>query len=158
MIFKIVLIIFLIGCNSDLIKNEPKTEKIIQEKSVRKKSSRIYCIENDTLIQQIIISDREKSNIQFEYSIRNKKNDYKVKFSGIANNKNLNSDPEIDEDENGYAYPSIQYEYQNKDCLIVIRREMLKKDKIQIYANGCEVNQRICPIESIGILRLSPPR
>ncbi len=110
-----------------------------------------FLFENDTIKQSIKITKYTDIQMSFLYEIKNVKRNCYITYSGVALNEYPNNDPELDEDEEGFGYPSVKYLYNNEDCIIEIRLSMVEKDKIQVKSN---CNQHIfCPVNSVGILR-----
>jgi hypothetical protein len=111
-----------------------------------------YVYENDTLIQKIEIQYLSKEKISFLLTSENKQNKKIFKIQGTALSI-ADSDPEIDEDEEGSAYPAQQYIYEN-ECWLSIRIDLEEFNRIRIIEGNCEkLHHKSCPFESVGILR-----
>lgn len=111
-----------------------------------------YKMVNDTLIQKISITFLTKSKISYKIYSHNIRTNETDSIDGYAI-ANLNVDPEIDEDVNGDAYPSIKFDDNDKD-FIEIRLSLGKSDKIQILADDEKYSKhpQKCPFTSQSIL------
>lgn len=117
-----------------------------------KDSVLIFTFSNDTLIQMIDIEPISNTIIHFTLYSKNKKSQQTAEISGTAT-CNDTADPEIDEDENGFAYPAQQY-LSDGSCQLSIRLDMLHMDKVRTVLMNCEEHKHSrCPFESIGLLR-----
>lgn len=113
-----------------------------------------FSFRNDSILQSIKIEDIKPNQIRFEYHVSNEKRSCSHTIVGIAIDKKPDMDPVLDEDEEGFGYPSIEYIYEKENCYLAIRRSMLEKDKVQIRSSDCNnQSEKYCPIESIGIMR-----
>jgi hypothetical protein len=155
--FRIALFFMLLLFSSCSFSNEKQNQQKNAQTSnnidfiKQAEKERKYYFENDTIKQSITITKNTDTQIDFLYEIRNKKRDCFVTYSGIALNEYPDNDPELDEDEEGFGYPVIEYVYDNENGIIGIRLSMIEKDKIQILS---DCNQHtFCPINSMGILR-----
>jgi hypothetical protein len=122
--------------------------------TTRGKTIAQYGYSNDSLVQTLSVEWVEEHTIQFTLSVENGKANCRMKLSGMASNLHIDSDPEIDEEENGEAYPSIEYLYKDdtSDCELFIRIAM-DNDKVVIKSADCR-QQSTCPLKSMGILRI----
>lgn len=103
--------------------------------------------------QKLKITSKSENEIYFEYTIRNTAENCEITLKGNAVNKNPEMDPELDEDEEGVAYPSIQYIYENGDCYLGIRIAMIDRDKVVVLSECKEKEIDGCLIGSLGILK-----
>ena len=103
--------------------------------------------------QRIIIEEIGSNKIRFEYYIRNIASNCNKSISGVAIDHHPDMDPELDEDEEGFGYPAIEYVYEEGGCFLAVRIAMKAKDKIQIQESGCNTANKLCPLTSIGVLR-----
>jgi hypothetical protein len=153
----ILLFLPLSNCNNVINKNnlDSKSNEVKKKNIIKSKNNKtsFYTYSNDTIEQRIFIKDINDDEIEFKYIVENKILKCKQQINGIAINKYPEMDPELDEDEEGFGYPVIEYFYQYNDCAIYIRRAMIKKNKIQIKTN-CKKFVESCPIASIGILKV----
>ncbi|KYP15499.1 MAG: hypothetical protein A1D16_08385 [Flavihumibacter sp. CACIAM 22H1] len=134
----------IIDSNSE--KSEMPTNKIYyQEKEY------YYQFQNDTVFQEIKIDFLDNNRIDFKYVTKNNIKQCVDTIQGVALNKHPDSDPELDNDEEGFGYPSIEYLYEKGEKVLAIRIAMKTKDKVVINASGFEVSN--CQYISIGILR-----
>jgi hypothetical protein len=56
----------------------------------------------------------------------------------VAVDENPGADPELDEDENGFGYPSTEYLYEKKQMVMAIRIDMLEKINVIVRTFGAE--------------------
>lgn len=107
---------------------------------------------SDNLVEQTLhVTEQDSSGIKFSLLLKKKDGTCKSQVSGIAVNNYKGSDPEIDEDENGVAYPANEFVYNEGECHIAIRIAMDEMNKAKIKASGC--NDPCYPGES-AVLRL----
>ena len=78
-----------------------------------------------------------------------------VEIVGNAHIRDSKFGTEIDEDEEGNAYPVNEFEYKNGECYIRIRISMIKRDKASINFFGCG---NVCNLESSTVLKLKERR
>lgn len=150
------LLLSLLGCKPY---NKPESNPIaddsivadLSQSDVERKSALTYEYENDTLIQTITIRLISEKELSFTLISKNKQKDKSSLINGIA--RLDGTDPEIDEDEEGNAYPSQQYIFE-RDCWLSIKIDMELKDKIRVVEASCENHRDVsCPFNSVGILR-----
>jgi hypothetical protein len=111
-----------------------------------------YSFENDTLLQKIEIVYISNNEIRFKILSKNAKRNLVSTIEGIAK-RGENTDLEIDEDEDGISYPSVEYVYE-EGCRLSIRIEMERKEKVRIIEFQCErMHSKSCPFTSIGLLK-----
>ncbi len=111
-----------------------------------------FAFENDSIMQEIIISKVFKNELHFKILSKNKKRNIISKINGIAYS-NSKSDPEIDEDEEGNAYPAEQFNFNESGCFISIRIDMQLHDKLKIVSECPDYDKINCPFTSLGLLR-----
>ncbi len=112
----------------------------------------VFTFENDTLFQQVEVKFITKNEFSFLLTSKNKQKGKYSQVNGIAKSKN-DVDPEIDEDEEGNAYPAQQYIFE-KNCWLSFRVDMQLKDKLRVIESNCENHHDSgCPFGSVGILR-----
>ena len=113
----------------------------------------LYTYQNDSIKQSILITYTNENEIRFRYSINIKKERSEINFNGIAIN-NFPDGVEIDEDEEGIAYPSNEYVHTTTDgAMLMIRISLEERDKVIINATGYE--ELAVPVQSLGILHSS---
>jgi hypothetical protein len=113
----------------------------------------IYSFENDTLKQTVELSRITKTEIRFKLISENKFRGQMNYTAGTAKNIYIDYDPEIDEDEEGMAYPVNEYIHEG-DCRLSFRIEMDRQEKMQVkVADNCLSSNPYCPLASAGILR-----
>ncbi len=112
-----------------------------------------FVYENDTLLQKLVIKSLNTKLLEFSLTSTNKSKNKTFNIEGVAKAKNT-SDLEIDEDEDGNAYPAQVYIFE-KDCWLSFRIDMESKDKIRIVEADCDkFHNESCLFGSIGVLRL----
>ena len=147
----------------DVVKNIYRDSIAI--KSVKKKSFAVvnsdsgryrnesivtYKFENDSVIQLLKVRFVSKNRIQFALVDSAKKQNIAFKLIGHAK-ASASADPEIDEDEEGTAYPAISFVGENT-CPIYIRLELGLKNKAQFYSERCFTNNKNRSLKSISVL------
>lgn len=144
----LVLILFvLLGCE-----NPGKTEPNIVVVDKEPDSTVTYLFENDTLMQRAELKSISDTTVHFVLTSKNKRNGKLAVIEGLANSV-ADADPEIDEDEEGNAYPAQEYIFE-KGCWLSIRVDMEEMDKLRVIEASCEkVHDKSCPFGSLGILR-----
>jgi hypothetical protein len=116
------------------------------------KSIITYTSENDSIYQEVMVRFVSKGTIRFIITTKNKFTRKAYTKQGVAMCK-TDSYPEIDEDEMGIAYPAQEYVCR-KNCLLYIRIDLEKFDKLRLIDAGCGGKQTTwCPFNSVGILR-----
>ena len=133
--------------------NQNKSFKVLDSNSVRTRSrakTRVsdktaiseklnnesfqYFFESDTLKQNVEVKTLSDSTIRFLLISENKINGKIAKIQGVAKSM-THVDPEIDDDEEGNAYPAKEFIYNDK-CILHIRIDMLQKDKLIVKEGG----------------------
>ena len=109
----------------------------------------VYIYENDTLIQTVNITIVNEKGIEFQLFSENKIRNQIASIEGVAI-KNI-GDAEIDEDEEGNAYPVDEYIYEG-DCWLSFRIDMETHTTMKIKLADCTSNQ-YCPFSSIELLK-----
>jgi len=107
-----------------------------------------FVAENDAVIQTLNVTWKEKNRIDFDFLVKDKKTRKERQLKGSA--VSSNQDPEIDEDEEGMAYPAIEFWHKDGSCQFAIRIAMQNASKIQTKAGGCSTG---LPLESVAILK-----
>ena len=119
--------------------------------SETKKNLSKFSFENDTISQTIEIDFITNNEILFSLKTINKKNNQESKLEGKAISNN--GDFEIDEDEEGNAYPAQEFTYSDQ-CQLYIRLAAKEKDKLIINESNCKkLHSAYCPLSSIGTLK-----
>ena len=115
-------------------------------------SQSIYIFSNDTLTQKVTLEYLSDNKIRFVFISKNNIRELTDSVKGIAASKS-SVDPEIDEDEEGNAYPTQEYILAGKYWLS-IRIDMESKDKLRVIIgdNYPMKDKKFCPLNSIGIL------
>ena len=107
-----------------------------------------YLYKNDTLRQIVELSAIDETKIHFKLISENILKNQKESIEGIA--KINNGDVEIDEDEEGNAYPVNEYIYEG-DCWLSFRIDF-SQTIMSIKMADCIPNP-YCPFSSVGFLK-----
>lgn len=166
LIFLILLFIFNSCVNQTAKQNSRSIDSIVAVKNGVKScndtldfdsknsklSSCTYYFANDTLIQKIVVKNISDTKISFVLMSENIKRELSDTLKGIAISKS-DFDPEIDEDEDGNAYPAQEYIFDGK-YRMSIRIDMEDKDKLRVVTsdNVPSKHKEYYPLRSIGIL------
>jgi hypothetical protein len=133
------------------INEEEKNKKSLEVVNEQTKKS-LYSYEDEMIKQTIDLEEISKSKVKFSLLHYNKKKDVTSSLNGVAEIKKL-GDVELDEDEEGEAYPVDEYIYMNKDCYLSIRIEKESKVKLRIMETECNPIKTES-FQSNGILKL----
>ena len=81
-----------------------------------------------------------KDRIKFSLIYKNKPDNDAIKISGIANNKNINFDPETDDDEYGdkLAYFANEYIYESNGCYLALRIDADENKRAVVKFEACK--------------------
>jgi hypothetical protein len=123
---------------------DPQTEKI-------NKFQNVYIHEDDKSKEILGVNFIKDNEIEFIGRVKKKDLNCVMDFHGTAKNKNANADPEIDEDEDGNAYPSYEYLLEDGKFVIAIRIAKTEEDKAIVMMSGYNDP---CAVEKSNILRL----
>lgn len=144
-----LVLMLLLTCNSSgkELSGVQNTNQALNRKSIR-----TYTYENDSVYQEVVVKFISKNKVGFTITSKNKLTQKVYTKQGIALCK-THSDPEIDEDEMGNAYPAKEYVYR-ENSLLSIRIDLEKFDKLRLIDARCKDKQTMwCPFHSVGILR-----
>jgi hypothetical protein len=115
------------------------------------KYKHVFLHTDDSIQQFLGINYTGNNEVEFMLDYRTKNNSCKLSYRGTATNKNAGADPELDEDENGDAYPSDEFLYEKDGYIIAVRIAMKEKDKAIVLITGC--NDPCC-LERSAVLRI----
>ena len=81
-----------------------------------------------------------KDKIKFSLTYKNKANNDFIKISGVAKNKNIDLDPETDDDEYGekLAYFANEYIYESNGCYLALRIDADENKRAVVNFEACE--------------------
>lgn len=131
-----------------------KKRKDIRPISIQQEPSsqeEIFIYDNDTISQKVEISYLSGDRIAFKLTSCNKNQNKKSSIEGVALSRN--TDPEIDEDEDGNAYPAQQYFFE-KGCWLSFRIDMEQRDKLRVIERDCgDHRDKNCPFHSLTVLK-----
>ncbi len=133
-VFLILFAIILIGCKTETKQstyNVANSE--VQEISLDKEFSNVYEFRNSDTHQLLGVNFLTDTSIQFQILVSYHSIN---KIEGIASRSSIIMDVEIDEDENGIAYPADEYYYKDEKLWIAIRIGMEDKAKAKINFSG----------------------
>lgn len=151
----LLLAVVLISCGQ-VNKNQTNTMEVEQLEEtestmVNNNEKFTFIYNNDVVLQKLDVTFIEDNQISFAINV--KEGGCKTSIVGEAVDNYPDSDPALDEDEEGYGYPAIEYVYQEKNCIVVIRIEMQNKDKAKVIFKDCEVLFGDCKVTSGYLLR-----
>ncbi|MBF9240000.1 hypothetical protein I2I05_21600 [Hymenobacter sp. BT683] len=112
-----------------------------------------YRFEDDTLRQTLRVVQVSARTIRFHLVDSLKTTGKARRLEGTATA--LAGDPEIDEDEDGNAYPSVAYNYEGT-CVLAVRIELKTRQRVQLTANNCSPAHPDGTFEHGGILYRVP--
>lgn len=121
----------------------------LNEFRIKSQSNSLYLYENDTLKQTVEISQLSDKEIHFKFISENKYRKQTFMIEGVALNKY--DGIEIDEDEEGNAYPMLEYIY-NGDCWLAFRIDLKARKYLRIKQADCKRYNVFCPLNSIEFL------
>ena len=106
-----------------------------------KVTEKIYVYEDKTELRSITVVQKSSKEITFELLIKNKTNGYEKKINGSAVMKG--GDLEIDEDEDGNAYPCYEYVFKSDDNYMGIRIDAETGDRLTISSSNKEIESDV---------------
>lgn len=160
---KYILVLFVVFISCGISLDEKNLETKNSEKELRQdtnnqniklklnKYDNIFVYEDNYIKQILKVKYINENEILFVIDFENKDNKHKCVLEGKAINKNRNLDPEIDENEEGNAYPSNEFEFKRGKCIVKIRIAMMEKNKAVVRFIGCE---QFCLIKSSYVLNI----
>jgi|YNPMSStandDraft_1061717.scaffolds.fasta_scaffold91487_2 hypothetical protein len=119
----------------DNVKNE-----VVNEENIEKNGDFDYAyFYEDTIFNDILrVKYIDENKIKFKLIIENKNLKCKKEIVGTASLRDSETGIELDEDEEGNAYPVNEFEYKDKGCFTYIRISFDKKDKASIvFSKEC---------------------
>ena len=133
--------------------NDDKEETVNHDETTQQDSYQmIYVYEDDTFKQTLKVSFLNEEEIDFLFISENKIKKQKESIQGIAKNEYLGfGSVELDEDDDGNAYPVDEYIYHG-NCWLAFRINMEDKSTVRIKVADCEEENPNCPFYSIGLL------
>ena len=88
------------------------------------------------------LSTKQITRDKIKFSLTYKNDTYKdvVKISGVAKNKNIDLDPETDDDEYGekLAYFANEYIYESNGCYLALRIDANENKRAVVNFEACE--------------------
>lgn len=122
--------------------------------------SAMFEYKDDTVEQKLFVKQITDDKILFTYCVNDKNGNNVFSFSDSAKG-NTNQDVEIDEDEDGTAYGSIEYwpfSLKNHELSVRLDLEQMSRAYVRTngklkYANGNNIQSAV-PIESKKVMTL----
>lgn len=92
----------------------------------------------DSLVHQILgVNFATEYEIEFTSQFIKKDGSCNFQMKGRAKNINKDLDPELDEDEDGLAYPSNEFIFEEGKCITSVRIAMNDGDKAYVKSQNC---------------------
>ena len=102
--------------------------------------AQVFTYKTDTI--SINLSTKQIAKDKIKFSLTYENNVYKdiVKISGVARNKNIDLDPETDDDEYGekLAYFANEYIYESNGCYLALRIDADENKRAVVNFEACE--------------------
>ena len=102
--------------------------------------AQVFTYKTDTI--SINLSTKQIAKDKIKFSLTSENNVYKdiVKISGVARNKNIDLDPETDDDEYGekLAYFADEYIYEGNGCYLALRIDADENKRAIVNFEECE--------------------
>ncbi|OUT09423.1 hypothetical protein B9N66_05850 [Campylobacter concisus] len=102
--------------------------------------AQVFTYKTDTI--SINLSTKQIAKDKIKFSLTYENNVYKdiVKISGVARNKNIDLDPETDDDEYGekLAYFADEYIYEGNGCYLALRIDADENKRAIVNFEECE--------------------
>jgi len=138
------LILLITGCNNDRIPSKPDSHQV--SNSIEKDVRGFYKYEDEYIVQTLHVKFLSKTQMEFVLASESKKAREVSEIAGTAINSG--GDYEIDEDEEGNAYPVVEYIFDN-NCWLSFRFDADTKTKLRITETNCEDSRKPeCPFGS----------
>ncbi|MFL5763989.1 MAG: hypothetical protein ACJ77K_08620 [Bacteroidia bacterium] len=115
------------------------------------KYQNLYVYENENIKEILGVNFIKDNEIEFMGRFKRKDRSCITDFNGKAKNSNANMDPEIDEDEDGNAYPSAEYLFEDGKRVISVRIAKTEKDKAIAMMSGYNDP---CSLDKSNVLKL----
>jgi hypothetical protein len=107
----------------------------------------------DSLVHQILgVNFTTEYEIDFIIQFIKKDGSCNIQMKGHAENINKDLETELDEDEDGVAYPSNEFIFENGKCITAVRIAMNDGDKAYVKTQNCANN---CYPQTSMLLRLN---
>ena len=102
--------------------------------------AQVFTYKTDIVSANLSIKQMAKDKIKFSLIYKNKANNDAIKISGVANNKNIDLDPETDDDEYGekLAYFANEYIYESNGCYLALRIDADENKRAVVNFEACE--------------------
>ena len=102
--------------------------------------AQVFTYKTDIVSANLSTKQIAKDRIKFSLIYKNKPDNDAIKISGIANNKNIDLDPETDDDEYGekLAYFANEYIYESNGCYLALRIDADENKRAVVNLEACE--------------------
>lgn len=110
---------------------------------------KVFVYEDDKIKEELIITAQTDNSISFYFGVDSKAGLCSRSLTSSASMAHQGSDPEIDEDESGVAYPANEYIYKGDDYVLYFRIS-LDNDKAKVRVE----QDALCNIDESVILRI----
>ncbi len=102
--------------------------------------AQVFTYKTDIVSTNLSIKQISKDKIKFSLIYKNKANNDAIKISGVAKNKNVDLDPETDDDEYGekIAYFANEYIYESNGCYLALRIDADENKRAVVNFEACE--------------------
>lgn len=125
------------------------TARAIKESESPAHAAIVYHFRSDSLSQTVQIDSLSPGTIRFSYSISGvPKQQYRLEGTAVLKDGDL----EIDEDEDGNAFPVEEYVYKKDDCYLAFRIDADTRSRMSITNSGCPQKYPVT-IKSAAVLR-----
>ncbi|WP_103639251.1 hypothetical protein [Campylobacter concisus] len=102
--------------------------------------AQVFTYKTDIVSANLSIKQMAKDKIKFSLIYKNKANNDAIKISGVAKNRNVDLDPETDDDEYGekLAYFANEYIYESNGCYLALRIDADENKRAVVNFEVCE--------------------
>ena len=102
--------------------------------------AQVFTYKTDIVSANLSIKQMAKDKIKFSLIYKNKANNDAIKISGVAKNRNVDLDPETDDDGYGekLAYFANEYIYESNGCYLALRIDADENKRAVVNFEVCE--------------------
>ena len=102
--------------------------------------AQVFTYKTDIVSANLSLKQMAKDKIKFSLIYKNKANNDAIKISGVAKNRNVDLDPETDDDEYGekLAYFANEYIYESNGCYLALRIDADENKRAVVNFEVCE--------------------
>jgi len=131
----LLFLLIINSCGEKKQENKPKNN-LQSSYTKADSSSNLYVFENDEKRQILEIVYKSENEINFILKLVTKRTTCNITETGTAQLQNADGDPEMEEDENGMAFPIKEYICTKGKLKIVIRIDFEDKSKSIVLLDG----------------------